>query len=108
MFLWSLGYPAFLDTIFESLFFPWQACGVCRGRLQLLGRFNSDGTPAKTRAPSQYSLFVKGNFAAARAECAPGTPHADVMRKLSVQWKSLPKPTQQPSGLAGGSAQDVQ
>ena len=36
-----------------------KCCGVCRGRLEPLGRFNADGTPAKTRAASAYSLFVK-------------------------------------------------
>ena len=36
-----------------------KCCGVCRGRLEPLGRFNADGTPAKTRGASAYSLFVK-------------------------------------------------
>lgn len=36
-----------------------KVCGQCRGRLQPLGRFNADGTPAKTRAASAFSLFVK-------------------------------------------------
>lgn len=36
-----------------------KCCGLCRARLEALGRFNADGTPAKGRAPSAYSLFVK-------------------------------------------------
>lgn len=36
-----------------------KVCGQCRGRLHPLGRFNADGTPAKARATSAFSLFVK-------------------------------------------------
>jgi hypothetical protein len=36
-----------------------KVCGRCRGHLLPLGRFRADGTPAKTRAASAFSLFVK-------------------------------------------------
>lgn len=65
-----------------------QVCSLCNGKLQALGRFNSDGTPAKARAPSQYSLFVKENFATQKQECGPGTPHKQVMQALSTRWKA--------------------
>jgi len=65
----------------------WQVCSACRGKLQALGRFNSDGTPAKVRAPSQYSLFLKENFASQKQKCGPGTPHKDIMQALSASWK---------------------
>ena len=53
-----------------------------------MGRFNSDGTPAKARAPSQYSLFVKENFASHKQRCGPGTPHKEIMRPLACSWKA--------------------
>ena len=65
-----------------------QICSSCRGQLQALGRFNVDGTPAKARAPSQYSLFVKDNFASQKQKCGPGTPHKDVMQALATSWKA--------------------
>lgn len=65
----------------------WQVCSSCRGKLQALGRFNTDGTPAKVRPPSQYSLFVKENFATHKQKCGPGTPHREVMKALSASWK---------------------
>ena len=36
-----------------------KVCGRCHGHLLPLGRFRADGTPAKTRAASAFSLFVK-------------------------------------------------
>ncbi|DBA72109.1 TPA: hypothetical protein ACH3X2_010833 [Trebouxia sp. C0005] len=65
-----------------------QVCSACRGQLQALGRFNADGTHAKVRAPSQYSLFVKNNFATQKQKCGPGTPHKEIMQALSASWKA--------------------
>ena len=65
-----------------------QVCSSCRGQIQALGRFNQDGTPAKVRAPSRYSLFVKENFASHKKKCAPGTPHKEIMQALSCSWKA--------------------
>ncbi|KAK9837501.1 hypothetical protein WJX81_007148 [Elliptochloris bilobata] len=76
-----------------------QACGECRGRLVFLGRFNPDNTPMKTRAPSGFSLFVRDNFAAAKAAAGPGEPHAAVMRALSERWRS------RKAALAGATAE---
>lgn len=67
-----------------------QVCSACRCPLQSLGRFNADGTPAKTRQPSQYSLFVKDHFAALKKQLGPGTPHKEVMQSLSASWKARP------------------
>ena len=66
----------------------WQVCSACRGQLHPLGRFNADGTQAKVRAPSQYSLFVKDNFASQKQMCGPGTPHKEIMQALSASWKA--------------------
>ena len=63
-------------------------CGRCRSTLNFLGKFNVDGTPAKTRTPSAFSLYVRDNFAAARAVAGPGTPHAAVMKSLAQQWRA--------------------
>ncbi|KAL0047352.1 hypothetical protein WJX82_001193 [Trebouxia sp. C0006] len=65
-----------------------QVCSSCRGQLHALGRFNADGTQAKVRAPSQYSLFVKDNFASQKQKCGPGTPHKEIMQALSASWKA--------------------
>ena len=40
-----------------------QGCGKCGGTLVLMGKFNSDGTPAKEGKANAYSLFVKEHFA---------------------------------------------
>ena len=65
-----------------------QVCSSCRGQLQALGRFNQDGTPAKAKAPSRYSLFVKENFASHKKSCKPGTPHKEIMQALSCSWRA--------------------
>lgn len=71
----------------NSLDVSTKVCGVCRGRLVSLGRFNTDGTPAAVRAPSAYSRFVKEHFSATKARCGgAGTPHKDVMKALAAQW----------------------
>lgn len=47
-------------------------CGACGGKLDFLGRFNKDGTPAAKRAPTQYSMFVKENYGAVKEQHPPG------------------------------------
>ena len=64
-----------------------QACGVCGGRLSLLGSFKADGTPAKVQPPNAFSLFVRDNMASARAGLPRGATHAQVMARLSEMWK---------------------
>ncbi|KAK9861778.1 hypothetical protein WJX84_009911 [Apatococcus fuscideae] len=64
-----------------------QVCGACKSKLQSLGRFQADGTPARTRAPTPFSLFVKERFGAVKAAATPRTPHGDLMRTLSRQWQ---------------------
>lgn len=97
-----------------------KACGGCRGPLVYLGRFLPDGTPAKMRPPTGFSLFVKEHFArgkdeklqyimiimvgfllstgkamyeclfySEKATLPSGTPHREVMRKLSARWSEL-------------------
>ena len=55
-----------------------QACGRCASALAFLGRFAPDGTPAKRRAPTAFSAFVKDRFAGVKAHM-PGTPHQEVL-----------------------------
>ncbi|GAB4819190.1 hypothetical protein N2152v2_006236 [Parachlorella kessleri] len=72
-----------------------KACGECRGRLLFLGKFQSDGTPAKARAASGFSKFVQENYTGAREEALPGTPHADIMKALSGKWAAKQQQQQQ-------------
>jgi len=65
-----------------------KACGVCNGRLEFIGKFNPDGTKAAEREATAFSLFVKQHFAVIKERLPANTPHKDVMRELSVQWKS--------------------
>ena len=55
-----------------------KVCGRCQSKLQFLGRFNHDGTPAVKRGPSQFSLFVKQHFSTVKqtfpAGNAPSPP----------------------------------
>ena len=64
-----------------------QACGVCGGRLSLLGSFKADGTPARQQAPNAFSLFVRDNMAAARAGLPRGASQKEVMARLSELWR---------------------
>eukprot|EP00958_Prasinococcus_capsulatus_P012143 scaffold1206_cov388-Prasinococcus_capsulatus_cf.AAC.43 len=64
-----------------------QLCGSCRGTLKLLPKLNKDGTEAKARRPSEFSLYVKENFASEKAASAPGTPHGHIMKKLGDKFK---------------------
>nr|XP_020506269.1 uncharacterized protein LOC109996475 [Labrus bergylta] len=61
-------------------------CALCTGQLTLL-------TPSKPRAPTPFANFVKENYGTARQELA-GQSHADVMRKLSVDFASKTKLSQ--------------
>ena len=64
-----------------------KVCGVCKGRLSFLGRFDRNGTPAKRRQPTAFNIFVKENFAATMKARGPGTASSDVMKELTVKWK---------------------
>ncbi|XP_039255289.2 uncharacterized protein LOC120332162 [Styela clava] len=69
-----------------------QACGICRGKLVLLPPTKSDGTPAKTRQPNKFAMFVKENYKTVqRANSVGGmTPkHSDVMKALSEKFATL-------------------
>ncbi|XP_078682366.1 uncharacterized protein LOC144916844 [Branchiostoma floridae x Branchiostoma belcheri] len=66
----------------KSLDLDRQVCGYCRGRFQLV---NKDGTPAKTRAPSKFALFVKERYGTLKRENA-GAAHKHVMRLLSAEF----------------------
>ncbi|XP_035682725.1 uncharacterized protein LOC118420128 [Branchiostoma floridae] len=66
----------------KSLDLDRQVCGYCRGRFQLV---NKDGTPARTRAPSKFALFVKERYGSLKRENA-GVPHKEVMRLLSAEF----------------------
>ena len=96
-----------------------QACGICSGKLNFMGKFNADGTPQKARAPSQFSLFVKEHYKSAKEECKQGTAgttdHATIMKLLSEKWnekkeamngkKNTTKPTRSNSGVKSLIAQ---
>ena len=53
--------------------------------LELLPRLNKDGTPAKTRAPTKFSLFVKDNYGKIKAK-DPRYSHQEIMKELSKQF----------------------
>lgn len=53
--------------------------------LGLLPRLNKDGTPAKTRAPTKFSLFVKDNYGKIKAK-DPRSSHQEIMKELSKQF----------------------
>jgi hypothetical protein len=61
-------------------------CGRCFGALVLQPRLKADGTPAATRGPSAFAVYVKENFAAVKGELGPAS-HADVMRELGARFK---------------------
>lgn len=74
-----------------------KVCGVCRGRLEYLGKFERGGSPAKTRKPSAFNLFIKDNFSTAMKESGPGAVASEVMKELTAKWKA-----QKTSGGDGG------
>uniref|UniRef100_A0A7S3UES1 SprT-like domain-containing protein n=1 Tax=Picocystis salinarum TaxID=88271 RepID=A0A7S3UES1_9CHLO len=63
------------------------ACGICRGRLEPMGKFKPTGSPVRKRAPSAYTSFVKAHFAQARSDLGQGVSHGAVMRHLSELWQ---------------------
>jgi predicted SprT family Zn-dependent metalloprotease len=63
-------------------------CGRCRGALRYIGAFEPDGTPVKTRAPSQFATFTKANFANAKRSAGAGATHAQAMALLSEWWRA--------------------
>lgn len=62
------------------------ACALCMGQLVLL-------TPSKPRVSTPFANFVKENYGTTRQELA-GQSHAEVMRKLSVDFASKTKLSQ--------------
>lgn len=64
-------------------------CGMCRsGRLQLLGSFRIDGTPAKSgqsRAQSEYQLFVQRERPTVQREC-PQLKPTQILSELAKRW----------------------
>jgi predicted SprT family Zn-dependent metalloprotease len=65
-----------------------KVCGICRGRLVFLGKFERGGSPAKQRKPTAFNLFIKDNFSAAMKERGPGAVAGDVMKDLTAKWKA--------------------
>ncbi|XP_036825840.1 serine/arginine repetitive matrix protein 1 isoform X1 [Oncorhynchus mykiss] len=61
-------------------------CALCTGQLVLL-------TPAKPRAPTPFANFVKENYGSVRQNLA-GQSHGEVMRKLSVDFATKTKLSQ--------------
>eukprot|EP01062_Namystynia_karyoxenos_P066929 TRINITY_DN60845_c0_g1_i1.p1 TRINITY_DN60845_c0_g1~~TRINITY_DN60845_c0_g1_i1.p1 ORF type:complete len:554 (+),score=118.59 TRINITY_DN60845_c0_g1_i1:85-1746(+) len=72
-----------------------QRCGICRGHLELQGRFSAGGTPAKQRAASGFSLFVKEHIGQV---IAGGTPRGEAMRVVAARWEATKKQQQRASG----------
>ncbi|XP_034037214.1 acidic repeat-containing protein [Thalassophryne amazonica] len=61
-------------------------CACCKGQLVLL-------TPSKPRTPTPFANFVKENYGSVRQELA-GQSHAEVMRKLSVDFATKTRVSQ--------------
>eukprot|EP00898_Chlorokybus_atmophyticus_P004187 jgi/Chlat1/476/Chrsp103S01075 len=68
----------------KSIDMELQRCGWCGGVLKLRERLRVDGTPVKSRAASEFSLYVKEKYATVRTA---GTPHKEAMRKIADSWK---------------------
>ncbi|XP_070554521.1 germ cell nuclear acidic protein-like isoform X2 [Ptychodera flava] len=62
-------------------------CGYCQGQFELLPPMRKDGTPARTRTPNKFALFVKENYSAIKSK-EKSLRHADVMRLLSAEFSS--------------------
>ena len=92
-------------------------CGLCQGRLFKLGRFNDDGTPAKPRQATGFSLFVKEKYNEVKQQGHgdendggnTSMAHKDIMEQLSIAWKAKKTESAAPSqataeltNLAGG------
>jgi len=59
-------------------------CGRCKGRIVFKGAFDRSGTPAKPRAPTGFSLFVKDKYKIVREEHGS---HGKAMTELSRLWR---------------------
>ena len=64
-----------------------QRCPRCRSGLELLGAFNRDGTPAKSREPSAFAKYVQGHFSALK-KARPTDSHAQLMAALGESWRA--------------------
>ncbi|XP_077984599.1 uncharacterized protein LOC144439202 [Glandiceps talaboti] len=62
-------------------------CGVCGGQFHLLPTLRKDGTPAKTRTPNKFALYVKENYSTVKSK-RKSMKHADVMRLLSAEFST--------------------
>ena len=65
-------------------------CAYCRGQIVLLPPVNKDGTPAKTRTPNKFAMFVKENYGTAK-KTNVGMKHANIMRLLSQDFAQKAK-----------------
>lgn len=72
-------------------------CGRCSGVLLRLGRFNPDGTPAKSRSATGFALYVKEAYGAAKVE-HPNTPHRELMKIIAATWSEKKATQQQHNG----------
>ena len=63
-------------------------CGVCKGKLEFLGRLKPDGTFAKPKqkAPSAFTIFMKKHMADIKKKY-PAAKHGEIMRILSQKYK---------------------
>eukprot|EP01135_Chromosphaera_perkinsii_P001207 Nk52_evm6s162 gene=Nk52_evmTU6s162 len=64
-----------------------QACGSCRGRLELMDPVTKDGTPIKRRQPSQYNLFVKEHYASIK-EKNPSFDMGRVLKEVNILYSA--------------------
>eukprot|EP01113_Clastostelium_recurvatum_P049699 TRINITY_DN9253_c0_g1_i1.p1 TRINITY_DN9253_c0_g1~~TRINITY_DN9253_c0_g1_i1.p1 ORF type:complete len:504 (-),score=86.43 TRINITY_DN9253_c0_g1_i1:165-1676(-) len=63
-----------------------KVCGRCRSKLELAPRLLKDGTPAKPRTPSAFSVYVKDNMASVRRDM-PGSTQKDLMTALADRYR---------------------
>jgi predicted SprT family Zn-dependent metalloprotease len=69
-----------------------KACGLCRGRLVFLGKFDRNGEVRKMKKPSEFSLYVKANFDKVQKNLPPNAAAADVMKHIAAQWRKQQAP----------------
>ncbi|XP_002738048.1 uncharacterized protein LOC100370422 [Saccoglossus kowalevskii] len=65
-------------------------CGICKGRFELLPQLKKDGTPAKTKTPNKFAIFVKDNYSTVKSKDKT-MKHADIMKVLSAEFASKAK-----------------
>ena len=63
-----------------------QRCGKCRSSLRSLGVFNADGTLAKPRKASAFSLYIKEHYKVAKKQL-PHASHQTLMSMLADEYK---------------------